>query len=180
MKIDWRVVGTSEGHVLIEYTADLPNLPEAERSITLNIPIADNDTPVHKAASDYVPQLFFRAKLKPKIITDHMLYAAGSLDMSDEPQPAHNPDGIPSVTYSYSEGATLFRYKPGDILPTHVHKGADLHNIKLVKGRVVVTREFSGNILLDTPGQAIDVQLNEAHSVEAFEPSETLHTRYKT
>jgi len=67
-----------------------------------------------------------------------------------------------------------YRFDAGGVLPPHTHDTPEtLHTIECVQGRVLVRRE-QGDILL-AAGEKADIKLGEKHSVEALEPSKTVH-----
>jgi quercetin dioxygenase-like cupin family protein len=74
-------------------------------------------------------------------------------------------------------GGTVYRFDAGGVLPTHTHDTPEtLHTIECVEGRVLVRRAQSGDMILPA-GETATVALGEQHSVEALEPSRTVHWR---
>ena len=68
-----------------------------------------------------------------------------------------------------------YMFDQGGILPTHTHDTPDsLHTIECTQGRVMVRREQSGDIILNV-GNIATIALGEKHSIEALEPSKTVH-----
>lgn len=68
---------------------------------------------------------------------------------------------------------TLYGYDKGGILKEHSHDPIGLHTIEVLKGKVTV-HKTSGDVTI-APGIIIKVAVGEKHSIEALEPSETLH-----
>jgi quercetin dioxygenase-like cupin family protein len=74
-------------------------------------------------------------------------------------------------------GGMAYRFDAGGVLPPHTHDTPDtLHTIECTQGRVTVRREQSGDMIL-AAGETATVALGEQHSVEALEPSRTVHWR---
>ena len=70
---------------------------------------------------------------------------------------------------------SAYAFDQGGILPTHTHDAPDsLHTIECMQGRVMVRREQSGDIILNV-GNIATIALGEKHSIEALEPSKTVH-----
>jgi quercetin dioxygenase-like cupin family protein len=85
------------------------------------------------------------------------------------PTPAVS-DEVPTIT----PVSMLYKFKKGAVLSEHQHDKATLHDIQVIKGRVLVRRE-SGDVEL-VRGDVVDIAEGEKHSIEALEPSVTLHT----
>ena len=83
------------------------------------------------------------------------------------------PDNI-ARELGISVAGTAYHFASGGVLSPHQHDASSIHNIECVEGRVLVKREKSGDIEI-APGQTIDIEIGEIHSVHALEPSKTVH-----
>lgn len=88
------------------------------------------------------------------------------------PEPPPIPVGVPKAT----PVSTRYDFAVNDILAEHAHAAAQIHDICVLSGRVMVRRAVSGDVEA-VAGDVVQISVGEAHSVEAIEPSITLHTR---
>jgi quercetin dioxygenase-like cupin family protein len=91
-----------------------------------------------------------------------------------EPPQKTNSDPLEAGASGPRFGGIAYRFNAGAVLPTHTHDTPEtLHTIECVQGRVLVRRE-QGDVTL-AAGEQADIKLGERHSVEALEPSKTVH-----
>lgn len=69
---------------------------------------------------------------------------------------------------------TAYGFKKGAVLQAHAHPAETLHTIEVDEGRVMVRRSASGD-LVAVKGDTVKLAAGETHSVEAIEPSRTIH-----
>jgi len=91
--------------------------------------------------------------------------------------PRQNTNDPVQVASGLHIGGIVYRFDAGGVLPPHTHDTPDmLHTIECTQGRVMVRRAQSGDMILSA-GETATVALGEQHSVEALEPSRTVHWR---
>ena len=72
---------------------------------------------------------------------------------------------LTGVAYAFDKDSELF---------AHTHDAATNHDIRVVSGTVMVRRAKSGDVLAHA-GETVLLEPGEVHSIEASEPSTTLH-----
>jgi quercetin dioxygenase-like cupin family protein len=73
-----------------------------------------------------------------------------------------------------SIAATRYRFRAGDLLPSHEHSIETLHDIFVESGEVLVMKD-SGEVRA-TEGQRVHLGVGEKHAIKAITDATTLHT----
>jgi len=82
---------------------------------------------------------------------------------------------LPDNSTGMIVAGTTYKFLTNGVFYHHQHNTEQgLHNIECVEGRVLVKRDYQGDIEL-VAGQTANIELNEIHSIHALEPSTTIH-----
>ena len=160
MIINWTIesVDQESQHAVIKYYSG----PYTQR---LNIKIKSD---VEQSIRSGAPIQFFKERLSPdpKLDLTGIVGNTGSFE---------HTDNTPHTGTNMRVAGTAYTFDKGGILPEHKHQnGVGLHNIQVLKGSVKVSKD-SGDVTITEGDAAVDILPDENHSVEALEPSTTLH-----
>lgn len=82
---------------------------------------------------------------------------------------------LPNNSTGVSVAGTTYKFLANGVFDSHKHTTEETdHNIECVEGRVLVKRDYQGDIELG-PGETANIEVNEIHSIHALEPSKTVH-----
>lgn len=82
---------------------------------------------------------------------------------------------LPNNSTGMIVAGTTYKFLDNGVFYPHKHvTEQSVHNIECVEGRVLVKRDYQGDIELG-PGEIANIELNEIHSIYALEPSTTIH-----